>query len=138
MTISARKITAFEKTVGQLADRPSLGSTALLKAQFDSSPEELRVALNGLVDDLTAVLAGASGSEQIGSAPIAGVAGGVASNIYAQIADIKAQLTGIVTGQIPDGSVTEAKLAFAIATQAELDAASIGSKQYAYRNLGGF
>jgi hypothetical protein len=53
MSISARKITAFTKKVSDLPDRPSpTYSAAQIKAQFDSSPEELRVALNGLIDDL--------------------------------------------------------------------------------------
>lgn len=89
MTIATRKITTFLKTISALADTPSLGSSALLKAWFDSSPEELRLEINGLIDDLLAVAPGASGADNIGSAPIAGVTG---ATVYAQLSSLKTLL----------------------------------------------
>lgn len=61
------------------------------------------------------------------------------------------EVQGIVLGQVPDGTITPVKLSFDPATQAELDAVSnnvnnlsnsidsktVGSKLYAYSNLGG-
>lgn len=75
MTLSARKITAFTKLVAALADHPSLGTTALLKQWFDSSPEELRVSLNGLIDDLSSEVDGASGADAISATAITGLTG---------------------------------------------------------------
>ena len=131
MTISARKITAFQKLVASLADHPSLGSTALLKQWFDSSTEEVRVALNGVIDDLIATTPGSSGADQIGSATITGVTG---NTVYAQLVDLKVQLNQSVLGQIPDGTVTPAKLSFDPATQVELDAA-INARNTMFANL---
>ena len=44
------KILAFQKRIEDLADQPMLSANAL-KRWFDSSPEELRVALNHVCDD---------------------------------------------------------------------------------------
>lgn len=76
-----RKISAFSKKVSDLPDRPGGTMTAAeLKAQFDSSPEELRVSFNGAIDDINAGYA------------------------------TKAELSGTVLGQIPDDTVTKQKL----------------------------
>lgn len=92
MSLLGRKITAFLKKVADLPDRPSpIYSAADIKAQFDSSPEELRIALNGIIDDLASTAAGASGADQIGSASITGVAG---TTLYAQLSAIKALVDG--------------------------------------------
>lgn len=45
-----RKIPAFTRRISDLPDQPQL-SASEMKACFDSSPEELRVAVNGLADD---------------------------------------------------------------------------------------
>ncbi len=45
-----RKITAFQNRISDLLDTPTL-TAAELKARFDSCPEELREALNGVCDD---------------------------------------------------------------------------------------
>lgn len=217
MPISSRKITAFTNLIASLADKPNATlSAAQLKAKFDSSPEELRVALNGLIDDMLATVAGSSGANnigvtaitdltganvqtvleslrntlksivdgtsgadfvnstaitgvtgttvqsqlesiktlidaiytkaqldagqldnryftetelqstttstsganKIGSATISGVTG---ATVYDQLVNLKSQISDVVLGQIPDGTLTEAKLSFAVATQAELD-----------------
>lgn len=55
MAIVDRKISAFTKLISALADKPNSTQgydSTTLKAYFDSSPEELRTALNGLIDDL--------------------------------------------------------------------------------------
>ena len=56
--MEALKNEAFQNPVSGLSDRPTL-SAAELKAAFDSNSEELRAALNGLID-LLAGLEGAS------------------------------------------------------------------------------
>lgn len=114
--IQDRKITAFLKTHAMLADDPSATlSAAQLKAWWDNSPEELRVALNALIDDLRSTTAGASGAQQIGSETIAGVAG---NDVYTQIKDVKTQLSNVVLNQIPDNTISTVKLNFSPAITA--------------------
>lgn len=50
MSFSDHKITKFTHPVSELPDQPSLPPKDL-KARFDSSPEELRQAVNGICDD---------------------------------------------------------------------------------------
>ena len=50
MSFSDHKITQFTHRISELADQPSLPADEL-KARFDSSPEELRVAHNAVCDD---------------------------------------------------------------------------------------
>jgi hypothetical protein len=115
MTITVRKITAFTDLISALADKPSsgFGTTALLKQWFDKSPEELRVSLNGLIDDLAATAAGVSGADNIGSAAISGVSG---ATVYAQLVSLKAVIDAatavgaIITAQLADGAVNSAKI----------------------------
>lgn len=54
VALEERKIAAFAKPVSSLPDQPSqAGYTAAeVKAAFDSNAEELRQAMNGLIDDL--------------------------------------------------------------------------------------
>lgn len=61
----------------------------------------------------------------------------MAAEIDAQKAT-KAEVQGIVLGALPDGSITQVKLAFAVATQTDLQKSSVGSTMYAYQNFGGF
>jgi hypothetical protein len=76
MPLTDNQITTFVKKIIDLTDTPSENmSPADLKAYFDSSPEELRVAVNGLIDDLISTTAGASGAKQIGVETISGLTG---------------------------------------------------------------
>ena len=50
MSFSDHKITQFTHTITDLPDQPSLPANEL-KARFDSSPEELRQAVNGICDE---------------------------------------------------------------------------------------
>ena len=50
MSFSDHKITQFAHKITDLPDQPSLPANEL-KARFDSSPEELRQAVNGICDD---------------------------------------------------------------------------------------
>ena len=50
MSFSDHKITAFQHKITDLPDQPTL-SPQELKARFDSSPEELRKAVNGICDE---------------------------------------------------------------------------------------
>ena len=50
MSFSDHKITVFQHKITDLPDQPSLPANEL-KARFDSSPEELRQAVNGICDE---------------------------------------------------------------------------------------
>ena len=52
MDFSANKQDTYEKRIASLPDQPNMQPDEL-KAYFDSSPEQLRQAYNGLCDALT-------------------------------------------------------------------------------------
>lgn len=103
MSVSDQKIAAFSKTISQLRDQPNM-QPAELKAYFDSSPEELRQAHNGLCDALYATSAASS----LGFQRTAGVP---ADTVQAAVENVQAQVTDAVLGNIPSGSVDGDKLA---------------------------
>lgn len=120
MALIDRIISAFTKTHSALPDRPSM-TAADLKAWYDSSPNELKAVHNGLVNDLVATTDGASGADQVGAGPL--FAGDVSApatvmgklkylwtELLARVAAVQSQLSGIVLGQIPNGTITEVKL----------------------------
>ena len=77
MSISSRKITTWTSPVADEIDRPER-TAAALKAVFDSNSNQLKTALNALIDDL----AGTGGSAEIGSAAIGGLSG---ETVYTQL-----------------------------------------------------
>lgn len=103
MSVSDQKIAAFSKTISQLRDQPNM-QPAELKAYFDSSPDELRQAHNGLCDALCATSAASS----LGFQRTAGVP---ADTVQAAVENVQAQVTDAVLGNIPSGSVDGDKLA---------------------------
>ncbi|MFS0904124.1 pyocin knob domain-containing protein [Priestia aryabhattai] len=91
-----QKINGFSKKVANLPDVPTL-SAAELKAYFDSSPEEVRVALNNLIDALGNAVDGDSGADGIGVTNISGVTGNTVQTILESlkgIIDTKTDKTG--------------------------------------------
>lgn len=114
------KLTGFTKKIGDLPDKPTPGSmtAAELKAYYDSSPEELRLAFNKLIDDLQVIVDGGSGADNIGVTSIAGLTGGTVQSLLEALkvsddenrAYLLAQIQGAVVGQIPDGTITDVKL----------------------------
>lgn len=91
-----KKIATFTKLVANLADKPNATMTAAeLKAWWDSSPEELRVKLNGLIDDLLATLDGASGADNIGTTAITSLDG---TTIQALLESLRNKLKSITDG----------------------------------------
>lgn len=179
------KVTTLPFTHASQPDKPAYASSSAFKAALDSTPQALQAEANGIIDQLNSTTAGSSGSENLGSASISGVAG---NTVYAQLADIVTKalaastasgtsttpITGVtgsnvqamlsslqsnivatILGQIPDGtittakiadnSITTAKLADGAVTNAKLEAtvqttlfnASVASEVYAYKNIGG-
>ena len=107
MDFSANKQDTYEKRIASLPDQPNMQPDEL-KAYFDSSPEQLRQAHNGLCDALTEATCGTSAASGLGFQRTAGVP---ADNVQAAVENVQAQLTDAVLGNIPSGSVTQDKLA---------------------------
>lgn len=103
MSFSDHKIEAFTHKISDLPDQPNMQPEEL-KAHFDSSPEELRQALNALCDALAAQTAAAD----IGFAQTAGVP---ETTVQEAIENVQSQVTEAIIGSIPSGSVTQDKLA---------------------------
>jgi len=117
-----------EKFVGQPYDLNSVLTPAQVWAKLDSPPEEVRVALNAVVALLNAITDGISGADSLG---IPETIAGSGANVRDRADWLYAQIVAAVLGEIPDGSlttakhanssVTAAKCAADVATQAELD-----------------
>lgn len=123
MALQDNKITVFAKRVSDLPNRPSpTYSAAEIKSYFDSSPEELRGALNAVIDVLVSRTLGSSGAEGIGSAPIAGLSG---QSVYEQLLGLESQIQSLVGGIMPPGSITNAMLQDNSITPSKLD---VGTK----------
>lgn len=127
------KLTANVQNVEALSNQPN--------ASDGFTPEQVKVAFDQAAIDIKAYI------------------NGTLTNEIDTTLATKAELQGVVLGTIPDGTITEAKLAFSPATDAELSAvqsalnaaivasstaitssaAYIGGQLYAYRNSkGGF
>ncbi|MUT66011.1 hypothetical protein [Paenibacillus sp. NEAU-GSW1] len=146
MSIADNKVTSFTFEHKNQPDRPNtvFPSSAAFKAALDTQAEQLQAGLNGLIDTLLSAIAGNSGSENIGSAPITGVAG---LTVFQQLTDLKAQVQAIVGDSIPTGSIeTEMIQDGAVTTQKiapgaiqysilddQLKTASVGGLLYAYQ-----
>ena len=107
MDFSANKQDTYEKRIASLPDQPNMQPDEL-KAYFDSSPEQLRQAHNGLCDALTEATSSTSAAAGLGFQRTAGVP---ADNVQAAVENVQAQLDAAVMGNIPSGSVTNDKLA---------------------------
>ena len=103
MSFSDHKIVGFTHKISDLPDQPNMQPEEL-KAHFDSSPEELRQALNALCDALAAQTAAAD----IGFAQTAGVP---ETTVQEAIENVQSQVTEAIIGSIPSGSITGDKLA---------------------------
>ena len=75
MSLIDRKVNDWSQAVSSLDDKPKM-TAASLKAAFDSNSNQLKPAINGIIDDLT----GSQGASNIGLTPIDGLSG---SNVQA-------------------------------------------------------
>ena len=142
MSFSDHKIVGFTHKISDLPDQPNMQPEEL-KAHFDSSPEELRQALNALCDALAAQTAAAD----IGFAQTAGVP---ETTVQEAIENVQSQVTEAIIGSIPSGSITGDKLAQDVrdrlsaiesaaageaATRANADSAELSARTAADSNL---
>lgn len=87
MGFTERKVAAWVNPVSAEADRPARTAEAM-KAVFDSNANQLKAALNGLIDDL----GGAEASGRLGSSAIGGISG---STVLEQLASLKEYADGV-------------------------------------------
>ncbi len=81
-SIAGRKITGWTLPVSSLDDKPKM-TAAALKAAFDSNANQMKPALNGLIDDLLST----DGAGNIGTRAINGVSG---TTVQAMLEALKA------------------------------------------------
>ena len=103
MDFAANKLNDFTHKIINLRDQPNMQPDDL-KAYFDSSPEEVRQAYNGLCDTLgSAEAASGIGFQRTAAVP--------ADTVQAAVENVQSQLDAAVMGNIPSGSVDSDKLA---------------------------
>lgn len=117
-----------------------IGQASTMKTLFDQGAEDLRVKLNGVIDELLAT----TGAQQIGIDPARGLGNtladaltniknymnlgassisaevigtGSGDNVQAQLLWLKNQIQTMVLGQIPEASITLDKLAIELANK---------------------
>ena len=117
-----------------------IGQASTMKALFDQGAEDLRVKLNGVIDELLAT----TGAQQIGIDPARGLGNtladaltnikdymnlgassisaevigtGSGNNVQAQLLWLMNQIQTMVLGQIPEGTITLDKLAIELANK---------------------
>lgn len=92
------------KDISSINSTTVIGQAEWMKSQFDSSVKQVVVPkYNGLIQSLKDIGA----ASQIGAAPL--LPGGAAT-VGGQLSYLKDELNGIALSQIPDGTVTDAKL----------------------------
>lgn len=97
------KIDAFENPISKLPDAPQL-SAPELKAYFDSSPDELKNALNRTIGELSST----QGAENVGFMQSDRIH---ADTVQEAIENVQGQIKEVVLGKLPEGSVDETRLA---------------------------
>lgn len=103
MDFAGNKLNDFTHKIIDLRDQPNMQPDDL-KAYFDSSPEEVRQAYNGLCDTLgSAEAASGIGFQRTAAVP--------ADTVQAAVENVQSQLDAAVMGNIPSGSVDGDKLA---------------------------
>ena len=103
MDFAGNKLNDFTHKIIDLRDQPNMQPDDL-KAYFDSSPEEVRQAYNGLCDTLgSAEAASGIGFQRTAAVP--------ADTVQAAVENVQSQLDAAVMGNIPSGSVDSDKLA---------------------------
>ncbi len=110
MSINTYKIGTVTDRIALLADVPEL-SAEDLKEYFDKSPQQVADTHDNLIDFLQTTTNGDSGADNIGAtAVLTGGGATVQSNMEA----IYAQILAYALGEIPNDSITDAKMAAAM------------------------
>lgn len=110
MAITDLKLTTYAKDVSALSDNPNddgLNSTQLKAVFMGAVKEEIKTNFNALIDAILATTDGNSGADNIGVTTIPGVTGNTAQTV---LEGLKTVIDNVTLGEIPDGSLTNAKL----------------------------
>ncbi|WP_313568825.1 hypothetical protein [Acetoanaerobium noterae] len=126
-----------------------IGQASTMKALFDQGAEDLRVKLNGVIDELLAT----TGAQQIGIDPAKGLGNtladaltniknymnlgasgisattigtGSGNTVQSQLEWLLLQIQNVLLNQIPDGTITMQKLATALANTINGNTSNIG------------
>lgn len=126
-----------------------IGQASTMKALFDQGAEDLRVKLNGVIDELLAT----TGAQQIGIDPARGLGNtladaltniknymnlgasgisattigtGSGNTVQSQLEWLLLQIQNVLLNQIPDGTITMQKLATALANTINKNTSNIG------------
>ena len=126
-----------------------IGQASTMKALFDQGAEDLRVKLNGVIDELLAT----TGAQQIGIDPARGlgntladaltsikdymnlgassisanvIGSGSGNTVQSQLEWLLLQIQNVLLNQIPDGTITMQKLATALANTINDNTSNIG------------
>lgn len=97
-------------------------SEAAIRAQLQGIPNQLRDKLNALIDTLSCETEGVSGADHIGAGAIPGF---VSRRVGGQLRELYELMQNMTIGTIPDGSVTEEKLADGAVTEEKLNAPEV-------------
>lgn len=89
------------------ADDTTTGEPEDVKNVFDKLPEVIANKFNALIDNLMSTIDGSSGADNIGVTTISGVTGNTAQTV---LEGLKTVIDNAVLGQIPDNTLTDAKL----------------------------
>lgn len=91
MALNNRKITTYANPVANIPDNPNMAgwTAARLKAAFDAiANEEVKTAINGIIDDIIATTDGASGADNVGATSITDLSGTTVQGILESLRNI--------------------------------------------------
>jgi hypothetical protein len=88
----------------------SVGNFDTVQTNFDSRAEQNLTDINNIKTTLASETVDDSGAHNVKSAGIAGILSGAAASIHAMLSALKSYVDTAQMGQIPDGSLTDAKL----------------------------
>jgi hypothetical protein len=111
MSLNENRTTFTFNHAGQVDEYGAdVGNYATVQENFDSRAEENLADINNIKTTLISETVDDSGAHNVKSAGITGILSGAAASIYAMLSALKGYVDTAQMGQIPDGSLEDAKL----------------------------